>query len=146
MAAAVGIMFDANRYTAILSEDEQNVINDFFDSFQWDITSGKPIADEVKYGDLLSMVDFNNRWVYQGSVTTPACAQKVFWNQMDTVYPIKQRHVDQFNSQLSREIGPYAPKNLAYYGNNRNIQKIDNHNIHYISNPGDARRRVAEDN
>jgi carbonic anhydrase len=146
MAAAVGIMFDATRYTAILSEEEQGVINRFFDSMEWDITTGEPTAQYVPYADLMMMVDFNNRYVYQGSVTTPKCAQKVFWNQIDTIYPIQQRHVEQFKRQLAREVGVYAPNTLAFFGNNRVIQPVDLHNIHYISNPSDPRRRVLNNN
>ena len=39
-----------------------------------------PVVDLVTYGDLMNMVDKKNRWVYQGSVTTPPCAQRVYWN------------------------------------------------------------------
>ena len=117
------------------------IIDHFFDSFEWHETTRNHVADFIPYADLVNMVDFHNRWVYQGSVTTPPCAQKVFWNQISTVYPIKQHHVDAFKRQLAREIGPYAPSNLGEIGNYREIQKEDFHNVHYISNPDDPRRR-----
>jgi carbonic anhydrase len=44
--------------------------------------------DMVTYGDLMQMVDSNNRWVYKGSVTTPPCGRFVYWNVLSTVYPI----------------------------------------------------------
>jgi carbonic anhydrase len=142
MAAALGIMFDVRDYNAELSASEIQIIDTFFDSFQWDQTTGTPIASYVPYADLVNMVDFDNRWVYQGSVTTPPCAQKVFWNQITTVYPIKQRHLDQFKAQLARKVGVYAPYNLAYYGNFRELQREDFHNVHFVSNPNDPRRRI----
>jgi len=57
----------------------------------------------INYGELIMMVDTNNRWVYKGSVTTPPCAQTVYWNVVRTVYPIKQKHLDYYiNYQLVR--------------------------------------------
>lgn len=46
------------------------------------------------------MVDTNNRWIYRGSVTTPPCAENVYWNELRTIYPVSQKHVDQFKAQL----------------------------------------------
>jgi len=141
MAAALGIMFSVNDYTANLSQEEEMIVDHFFDSFQWHETTRDHVADFIPYADLVNMVDFHNRWVYQGSVTTPPCAQKVFWNQISTIYPVKQRHVDAFKRQLAREVGPYAPSNLGEIGNFREIQKEDLHNVHYVSNPNDPRHR-----
>jgi len=62
------------------------------------------------------MFDMRNRWTYKGSVTTPPCAENVYWNVLKTIYPIKQKYVDQFKSQLAREPG------LENYGNWREIQ------------------------
>jgi hypothetical protein len=33
-----------------------------------------PLVPLVSYGELMMMVDFENRWTYKGSVTTPPCA------------------------------------------------------------------------
>lgn len=107
LAAALGINFSVNKYTAVLSEAERMVIDNFFESLSWDDVSKTPVVSNlVAYGDLITLVDFDNRWVYQGSVTTPPCAQKVFWNEVSTIYPIKQSTLDNFKKQLDR---PYAP-------------------------------------
>ena len=74
LAAALGIMFSVKSYTAQLTAAERMVIDNFFDTLQWE-KDGKPvISNLIAYGDLINIIDFNNRWVYQGSVTTPPCA------------------------------------------------------------------------
>jgi len=79
-------------------------------------------VDEVSYGEIMMMFDMNNRWTYKGSVTTPPCAQNVFWNVLTTVYPIKQKHLDQFKKIL-------AIDGLLTTGNWREIQPLtDAHN------------------
>lgn len=72
------------------------MIDTFFDSLKMaEATTTKNIdgntitnIDMVTYGDLMQMVDSNNRWVYKGSVTTPPCGRFVYWNVLSTVYPI----------------------------------------------------------
>merc|ERR1719272_1977950 len=57
-------------------------------------------------------VDMQNRWTYRGSVTTPPCATAVYWNVLTTIYPIKQKHLDQFKLQLKKspKKDPTMPK------------------------------------
>lgn len=100
--AAMGIMFSVNDYTQEATEEEQKIIDDFFDQMQWDIDSYDPKVDLVSYGKIMMMFDMNNRWVYKGSVTTPPCATTVYWNVLRRVYPMKQKHLDQFKKQLAR--------------------------------------------
>jgi carbonic anhydrase len=97
IAAAVGILFSVEEYTANLSWSEQALINTFFDSLKWsDMSDDGPTVDLVTYGNLMQMVDTNNRYIYKGSVTTPPCATFVYWNVLSTVYPISLRHVTLF--------------------------------------------------
>ena len=73
------------------------------------------------------MADMNNRWTYTGSVTTPPCAQNVYWNVLRTIYPIKKRHMDQFMAQLKRS-------GLETTGNYRLIQaETKDHNPFIIT-------------
>ena len=75
----------------------------------------------------MDLVDFSNRFVYQGSWTTPPCTTLIYWNVLSTVYPISQKHLDQFKQQLdSGESG------LSKTGNWRNLQKIDDQNVLYV--------------
>lgn len=52
------------------------------------------------YGSLMNMVDFKNRWVYKGSVTTPPCATYVYWNVLSTIYPIKAEHLALYKANI----------------------------------------------
>lgn len=97
MAAAVGIMFSVEDYTADLSTTQKAVIDAFFDGLSWDET-GEVVADMILYGDLMEMVDSNNRWIYKGSVTTPPCATFVYWNVLSTIYPVSSKHLNLFKS------------------------------------------------
>ena len=97
--AAVGIMFSVEDYTAEVTVAEQKVIDTFFDSLKWSDTTvnenGEHIvdADMIIYGDLMKLVDSDNRWIYKGSVTTPPCGRFVYWNVLSTIYPIKKKHL-----------------------------------------------------
>lgn len=133
MASAVGLVFSVDKYTADLTFAEQQVIDNFFDSLKWDDT-GSPVVDMVTYGSLMEMVDSNNRWVYKGSVTTPTCATFVYWNVLSTIYPVSQKHLDLFKAQLNAgaDSSVYTEKGLAEYGNWREIQTIDKHDVFYV--------------
>ena len=90
--AAMGLMFSTSAYDSV-EDDTKAIIDKFFDSLDWS-NENDPLVAEVPYGDLMMAVDMNNRWVYKGSVTTPPCAQSVYWNVLRTIYPIKQEHLD----------------------------------------------------
>jgi len=154
IASAVGIMFstysDKDKHSRY-DEKEVSIINAFFESLEWTPGSATPkVVDEVKYGDLMNMVDMNNRWTYKGSVTTPPCAQNVYWNVLRTIYPIKQKHLDQFKTQLIKNAS--ICKKVSYGsngsstrlptkcspGNNRIVQDLTvDHNPFIISNGND---------
>lgn len=121
IASAMGLVFsaDSTKVTADLTFAQQQVIDIFFDSMKWDVT-GSPTADLVAYGSLMEMADFNNRWVYKGSVTTPPCNINVYWNVLSTVYPIQQRHVDLFKDKLEA-----GTPGLKAQGNFREVQPIN---------------------
>jgi len=98
IASAMGLFFSVNDYTREMEAWEQKILTEFFDSMSWG-DSGS--VEEIPYGNLMMMVDMNNRWTYKGSVTTPPCAQNVYWNVVATVYPISEKHFRQFRQQLN---------------------------------------------
>lgn len=138
--AAVGIMFSVESYTSDLTWAEQKVIDTFFDSLKWDnlntVADGNgdylTAIDMVTYGDLMQMVDSNNRWVYKGSVTTPPCGRFVYWNVLSTIYPISQKHLDQFKARLN--MGENGL--LGGRGNWRETQPINDHGVAYVMTAG----------
>ena len=82
------------------------------------------VANFVNLGSLMNLLDTNNRWVYKGSLTTPPCTPKVYWNVLYNVYPISQKHLDLLRAQLARNKGT-----LSKTGNWRVTQKIDKQNV-----------------
>lgn len=48
---ALGIMFDTTEYTADLSAAEQSLIDNFFDSLNWE--NDDPVVDLITYGNLM---------------------------------------------------------------------------------------------
>jgi hypothetical protein len=107
----MGIMFSVNDFNANLDKWQEDIIDEFFESLQWTTSDSNPRVAEVPYGNLMMMVDMTHRWIYKGSVTTPPCDTYVYWNVLRTVYPIKQKYVDQFLSQLARVDGLEATGN-----------------------------------
>lgn len=115
--AAMGIIFSASKYTATNLKDwEIKIIDDFFESLEWNETLVNPMVPKVPYSELMTLVDTNNRWVYKGSVTTPPCATLVYWNVVKTIYPIKLKHLEMFQNQLRR-----GPSYLVKTGNWREV-------------------------
>jgi len=129
IAAAMGLFFSVNDYTRVLEAWEQKIVDDFFESLKWNGNEGKTYdVDSVSYGDLMMMVDMNNRWTYRGSVTTPPCAQNVYWNVLRTVYPIKEEHLMQFKKSLATSADLCVdPKSgvPCVPGNNREILPLE---------------------
>jgi len=74
---------------------------------------------DVPLGDLMKVLDMSNRWVYHGSVTHPPCKQEVYWNVLQTVYPIKSNHLNQFKAHQSKR------NHLRERGNYRVTQALD---------------------
>ena len=48
----------------------------------------------INYGELVDSLDFNNRYTYVGTATTPPCNIIVYWNVLNKVYPIKEKHLN----------------------------------------------------
>lgn len=85
----------------------------------------------------MMMVNMRTRWSYKGSVTTPPCATTVYWNVVKTIYPIKQKHLDQFKKQMLRGTAANggSDKFGADVSNWREIQPLGNRIVYHIVNP-----------
>lgn len=134
--AAMGIMFDTKRYTAKLNQQQREVIDSFFDDLAWEDMddNGKMDLSIVNYRAIMHLADFSDRWTYSGSVTTPPCGKTVHWNVASTIYPISERHLSLFKKQLDRSKDYDAANPLSAYGNYREINPYDGHDLRYIKN------------
>lgn len=126
VAAAFGVLFDTKYYDQSIPQSKIDLIDSFFDSLK--IQKGKYTVNNIPFGQLMNILDQNNRWVYQGSLTTPPCSKTVIFNVLSTIYPIKQKHLDLFTTVLAQTT------NLSQYGSYRNVQQIDQQNPVYITN------------
>ena len=80
---AVSIFFSTDKFDQI-SDENKAIVNNFFSN----ILSNE--KSDVNLDGLMEIVDWNNRWIYKGSMTTPPCEQFVYWNIIKKVYPISQ--------------------------------------------------------
>ena len=82
---------------------------------------------------LMDALEWGNRYVYKGSMTTPPCAQYVYWNVIRRVYPISPEHVRFFRDQQKRFSG--------VEDNYREVQTGFNADVIYVESA--ARKIVA---
>lgn len=80
-AGVIGIMFDVDD---TMEEDS------FADTFFHNLMNPE-YDDEINfYDDFIKYIDFNQRYIYRGSLTTPPFSELLFWTVLPTVVPIKQ--------------------------------------------------------
>merc|ERR1712046_100771 len=54
----------------------------------------------------MNALNTEKRWSYSGSLTTPPCTQGIYFNMMQTVYPIKEYHLNIYNRALKANAAP----------------------------------------
>lgn len=106
----LGIMFDTKDYDTSVSDAAVEAIDKYFDSLAFDKMADLPAyaggdtptlyPEEVALGELMSVINTNDRWVYKGSLTTPGCLEGLYWNFVKTVYPIKPHHMAAYRSAM----------------------------------------------
>jgi len=85
-----------DNYDESIDVENIDVIDTFFESLKWIEQRTNPRVEEVQFGKLLMMLNTWDRWIYKGSVTTPPCDKFVYWNVLNTVYPIKKKYISLF--------------------------------------------------
>ena len=102
----------------------------------------------------MGLVDLSSRWAYVGSLTTPPCTVGVYFQVVDRVLPISEKHYaayvahqkpyiqkDLFNpsgevvqaGDSTNDYGKlWSKQSLDVTGNWRVTNLIDNHNVRYM--------------
>jgi carbonic anhydrase len=91
IAAALGIIFDTEKYDPSVTDEQRVIIDKFFENLLLG-NQQDPTSKEIAYGELIDAIDTENRWIYKGSVTTPPCQTTVYWNVLSKVYPVSKKH------------------------------------------------------
>ena len=97
-ATAMGFIFDTTK-GATVDADTEAAIDGFFDSLKLD-SGKKQDLGEIKLANMMKYADLQNRWAYKGSLTTPPCTKTVYFNVLRKVWPLKQKHLDQFKALM----------------------------------------------
>lgn len=90
--AYVSLFFSVEEYNRDITEAQNSTVQRFFEHMKFD-DHDQPQVDQIGLGALLSIVDFEDRWIYKGSETFPPCQEYVYWNIPRRIFPIK---IDEF--------------------------------------------------
>jgi carbonic anhydrase len=80
------VFFSVSNYSPNITDAERSILNTFFQQLRFETEN--PQVPRVSLGELMKLVDWENRWIYKGSHTIPPCEQYVYWNVIQKVYPI----------------------------------------------------------
>lgn len=152
-SAITGIMFDEYHYDQSVTPEQVDIIDNFFDSLMMDKLKPAETApinevalSYVPYGQLMNMANTEKRWVYKGSLTTPPCTESIYWNVVTKVYPIKPKHLQQFQKLIVAEIQGNNVNTILQGGNYREIQPLNQQNPKLMESPVVEERAVSADN
>ena len=131
-----------------ISDDLKAKVNAFLNAVATNSPAAGPqksAKDAIAFGsevnDLLKAVDWDNRWGYSGSLTTPDCSTKVYHNVLRSILPIT---LAQLNAVKTFTTAPNAGAKPNFYteteGNYRRIQPLnaDTNVVLMTSNPTTA--------
>lgn len=107
----VGIFFDTT----------DDVASPFLDTFTW--AEDSISIDELNMQDFVESVDFNDRFVYSGSLTTPPCSEIVSWSVVSTPIPISTAQLDAYKAYFGE----------GWIGNARDTQALNNRTVDRIN-------------
>ena len=83
--ASVSILFSVNDHDDV-DYDTAHMFDEFFADME--LQRHNPTVDMIHFGYMMDHLDWSHRWVYKGSKTIPPCEKFVYWNVIDTVYPL----------------------------------------------------------
>jgi len=96
-------------------------IDNFFEDLKLD-NAGNPYIEKVRFGDAFMYFDTDNRFLYKGSTTDHSCSGTNWHDVCMTIYPIKQKHLDQYrNTYLAKSPDTKWDAATGTGGNYRNV-------------------------
>ena len=124
--AYVSLFFSVEEYDRTITEAQNNTVRRFFEHLKFNDAS-EPIVDKIGLGQLLKMVNFEDRWVYKGTETFPPCEGLVYWNIPRRIFPIRIDEFARFTKLMEKQ-----KTRFGGVGNNRALQDIVLQEIQYI--------------
>lgn len=74
----------------------------------------------------MSGVDLKRRWIYKGSETIPPCREGIYWNVIETIYPVTNADLARVTDKLKSMFGSTT------ISNNRMIRPINLHATSFV--------------
>ena len=84
----------------IFTSDQNETIHRFFENLEFKGASIDPNVDYLNFKSFMNMIDFEDRWIYHGSLTEPPCTEGVYWNVIRTVFPIRLEDLESIKRKL----------------------------------------------
>lgn len=127
-ASALGLMFSVDNPDPI-SSDLKAKVDAFLDAIKdGGLSGGTPdsAASDISFNDqvhnLLTALDWNNRWGYSGSLTTPPCNTGVYHNVLRQILPVSLVQMNAIKSFTATNAANFYTETE---GNFRRIQPLN---------------------
>jgi len=126
--------FSMSDFSSSITNDQNQTMSNFFTQLRLDLDSldqEESGPDEFGFTfnigtlslkDVMGAFDFSKRWVYLGNSSIPPCKKYVYWNVLETVYPIEPKYLLMIRAKYEGRLK-----------NARSIFPVNRHNIQYIS-------------
>jgi len=122
-AAVIGFLFE------VVDDTKANSFADdfFVNLMDHDITDKMDMETAF-----IKHVNFNERYMYRGSLTTPPYAELLFWTVIPDIIPIKQSTKDLFLWSEHVNTAGYEKDHPAPGADNREIQPLNGRRIYKL--------------
>ena len=133
-ATAITFIFDREKADAKLKSDTAvaATVKDFFNAWI-DRNDGDDLDLGDKVDKLTKLINWNDRWTYEGSLTTPPCTKLAYFNVPRQVLPIDQETFDKIKSAMTRGNNKYFNGQADQWTvNTRPVQPINTQNVHRV--------------
>ena len=132
MYGVVGLLFDVHHFDKSISALANQTVQEFLHELRlkelYEADEEHVETEKVNLGEFMNIVNFNKRWVYHGSLTTPPCSPVVYWNVIDFIFPIRDiefLHVQELMHKYHHHIGGST--------SHRTIQPIRKQGVRYFN-------------